>query len=87
MNLRDIISEETFSNSSSHSFQHYESRLNVYIICGKCERCNFYVYTKSHQCEEKYSINTDKFLTHNYNPNRINNIDLYIYKIILCKQS
>jgi len=82
MNLQDIVCEETLSNSTSHSSINYKPRLNACIICGKCEICNLYVYTKSHKCEEGYPM-TEQSLTRKYYPNKINNIDLYVQDKIM----
>ena len=79
MDLKDIICKE---NSTSHSFANYKPRPNACIICGKCEICNLYVYTKNHKCEEYYPM-TDKFLTRKYNPNKTNDINLYIQNKIM----
>src|SRR3954451_17904533 len=79
MNLEDIVCEESLNKNTSNN---YEPRLNSCIVCGICEVCRRYVYSKGHKCEDDYP-GTKSFLTRKYYPNKVNSIDRYIQEEIM----
>ena len=79
MNLENIVCEESPKENISYN---YEPRLNSCVICGKCEICCRYVYSKGHKCVDDYP-STKNFMTRTYYPNKVNSIDRYVQEEII----
>jgi hypothetical protein len=79
MNLENIVCEESPKENTSNN---YEPRLNSCIVCGKCEVCCRYVYSKGHKCVDDYP-STKNFMTRTYYPNKVNSIDRYVQEEIM----
>lgn len=79
MNLENIICEETLDKNTSNN---YEPRLNTCIVCGKCEICCRYVYSKGYKCLNNYP-STNNFKEQKYYPNKATSIDHYVQEEIM----
>src|SRR5688572_15673656 len=77
MNLEKIIEPLNINTENN-----YEPRLNSCIICGKCEICCHYVFSKGHKCINDYPC-TNNFIMRKYYPNKMNNIDRYVQEEIM----